>query len=360
MNILILTQKVDQNDDVLGFFHVWIREFAKHYEKVTVIALGVGEYDLPQNVRVLSLGKGKINIKYSIFNIFAKPRYILLFYYFIIKYSRDYDAVFVHMNPIYVVLGSPLWRMWKKKVGLWYTHRQVDLKLRIAEKFANIIFTVVKESFTLPTEKLQIVGHGIPVENFKNAASSFRKNSKLRIISVSRITPIKNLDTLIEAVGMLRNKDFDVEVLIVGGPAHKRDEKYLEKLKKLVTEEHLEDSVTFAGSVPNNRVKEYFWKSDLSINSCPTGGIDKAVLESVASGLPVLVANEAFSKYFGIYRDTLLFKERDATDLANKITALISRSDIEEIKKYVYNRTVERASLSSLITRILRIYETSQ
>ena len=59
MKLLILTQKVDKNDDVLGFMHGWIAEFAKHCEKVTVIALGVGEFDLPRNVTVLSLGKDK-------------------------------------------------------------------------------------------------------------------------------------------------------------------------------------------------------------------------------------------------------------------------------------------------------------
>ena len=55
MRLLILTQKVDQNDDILGFFHGWIREFSKNFETITVISLGVGEYNLPANVRVLSL-----------------------------------------------------------------------------------------------------------------------------------------------------------------------------------------------------------------------------------------------------------------------------------------------------------------
>jgi len=66
MKLLIVTQKVDKNDDILGFFHGWIAEFAKHCEKITVIALGVGEYDLPRNVEVLSLGKegGKSRLKY--------------------------------------------------------------------------------------------------------------------------------------------------------------------------------------------------------------------------------------------------------------------------------------------------------
>ena len=57
MKLLICTQAVDREDSVLGFFHSWIREFAKHYESVTVICLYKGEYDLPENVKILSLGK---------------------------------------------------------------------------------------------------------------------------------------------------------------------------------------------------------------------------------------------------------------------------------------------------------------
>ena len=37
IKLLIITQKVDRNDDVLGFFHGWITEFAKHVEEVTVL-----------------------------------------------------------------------------------------------------------------------------------------------------------------------------------------------------------------------------------------------------------------------------------------------------------------------------------
>ena len=57
MKLLIITQKVDINDDLLGFFHGWIAEFVRQCEQVTVICLQKGEYDLPRNVRVLSLGK---------------------------------------------------------------------------------------------------------------------------------------------------------------------------------------------------------------------------------------------------------------------------------------------------------------
>ena len=67
MKLLIITQKVDINDPVLGFFHRWLEEFAKHYEFVTVICLEKGEHRLPENVKVLSLGKEKLKIENSKF-----------------------------------------------------------------------------------------------------------------------------------------------------------------------------------------------------------------------------------------------------------------------------------------------------
>jgi hypothetical protein len=59
MKLLIITQKIDKNDPVLGFFHNWVKKFSENYESVNVICLYKGEYDLPKNVRVFSLGKEK-------------------------------------------------------------------------------------------------------------------------------------------------------------------------------------------------------------------------------------------------------------------------------------------------------------
>ena len=60
MKLLITTQTVNINDPVLGFFHRWLKEFAENCEQVTVICLQVGEYQLPPNVKVISLGKEKL------------------------------------------------------------------------------------------------------------------------------------------------------------------------------------------------------------------------------------------------------------------------------------------------------------
>ncbi|MCA9353483.1 hypothetical protein KC842_01250, partial [Candidatus Nomurabacteria bacterium] len=100
--ILIITQIVDKNDPILGFFHSWILEFAKNFESVIVVCLKKGEYNLPSNVEVLSLGKEEG---------VSRIKYLTRFYKYIFSKKNNYDSVFVHMNPIYVILGGVFWKM---------------------------------------------------------------------------------------------------------------------------------------------------------------------------------------------------------------------------------------------------------
>ncbi|MEM9336981.1 MAG: hypothetical protein AAGA35_03955, partial [Patescibacteria group bacterium] len=57
--LVICAEAVDRAHPILGFFHGWVEEFANHFGEVHVVCLGAGEFDLPQNVQVYSLGKEK-------------------------------------------------------------------------------------------------------------------------------------------------------------------------------------------------------------------------------------------------------------------------------------------------------------
>jgi len=57
MNLLIITQKIDEEDSVLGFFVRWVEEFAKRCVQVTVACLEKCAYHLPSNAKMLYLGK---------------------------------------------------------------------------------------------------------------------------------------------------------------------------------------------------------------------------------------------------------------------------------------------------------------
>ena len=143
MNLLIVTQKADKDDPILGFFHRWVEEFAKNFDTVSVICLEEGSHSFPTNVKVYSLGKAKGARS----NFSDRLKYTQRFFSYIWKLRKDYDSVFVHMNPVYLAQAGLLWKLMNKKVGLWYTHRNVDMKLRIAERYADVIFTAAKESF---------------------------------------------------------------------------------------------------------------------------------------------------------------------------------------------------------------------
>lgn len=336
--LLIVTQKVDRYDFALGFFHRWIEEFAKHCEKVTVICLEKGGYDLPHNVTVLSLGKeeGK-----SVF------KYVFRFYKYIWQERKNYDLVFVHMNPEYVVLGALPWRLWGKRVTLWYVHRGRNLKLKIAEMFSNRIFTSSVESFRFKSRKVMYVGHGIDSKFFQEVSRYSRKG----LVYVGRITRIKNIDTIIHALRELKEKGVEESLKIVGISVTEQDKKYRKELDVLAKELGVANQITWMGSRSHFEIPCLYQQAKASINASPTGGMDKAVLESWASQCPAFVSNEAFQKI----EPTFIFPFKNYHILAQKIFEFLNNS--EEKAKFMTREISDKIgreySLSSLISTII-------
>lgn len=314
LKLLILTQKVDINDDVLGFFHGWIAEFARHCELITVICLYKGEYNLPDNVKVLSLGKETGE---------SKIKYLINFYKYIWQERNNYNAVFVHMNQVYVVLGGVFWRLTGKKINLWYNHRKTSWTLKLSARLSNKIFTSTRESFTVKSKKINAVGHAIDIEKF-NKNINLKSGGIFKIVYVGRISRIKNQRLLIEAADILvnQNKLNNIKIDFIGGAIYPDDEVYLEQLQEIVNQKKLTQYVNFSGSLPFKEIEKIYSQADLSINLCPTGGMDKTVLESMASSLPVLVLNKSFIGLLKAKENILLLKYDDRNELAEKIEFL--------------------------------------
>jgi len=259
MKLLITTQTVDANDPVLGFFVRWIEEFAKHCEKVTVICLNEGAHSLPNTVEVIKLKKAS-----RIFRTLDLWRIC-------ISHRSEYDTVFVHMNPEYIVATGLLWRGMHKRMSLWYTHKSVTIPLRIAVLFAHTIFTASRESFRLRTKKLRIVGHGIDTDFFSPDASIARGDWAL---SAGRLMQSKRHDLAIRQVAQ-ENR----EIRIAGeGP----ERHHLEALAR-----ELGARVQFLGALTQSQLRDEYRKAGCLLHTSETGSLDKVVLESLACGLPV-------------------------------------------------------------------------
>ena len=144
-SLLIITQKVDENDDLLGFFVSWIREFSGHFSRVDVITLGSGAYELPANVHVYSLGKESGT---------SKPLQAFRLVKLLLKYTRECDAVFAHMSPVFAILAWPFTALRRTKLALWYLHRSLTLKLRIAMAMVDTLVTADADSLTVKSPKI--------------------------------------------------------------------------------------------------------------------------------------------------------------------------------------------------------------
>jgi len=367
MRLLILTQKVDLNDDNLGSFHGWIREFSRHCEKITVVGLAKGEYDLPGNVSVFSLGKagGSANNfqKREIFSgeenftrqrLFARCRYAWKFYEIVWRERKNYDAVFVHMNTEYVVLGGLFWRIFGKKIAMWYAHGHINFSLRLAEKLAHIIFTSSRSGCRLESKKIRIVGQGVDIEKFKIKSKKLKVvGEAFKIISTGRISPSKDYETLIKAMEILAKEEANVSARIIGGPAMPKDEQYFKNLKATVKDKGLDGVIEFFGPVPYKEIPAHLCDADLFVNLSQTGSLDRSVLEAMACGLPVLTSNEAYKDIvsgFGFF-----VQKGDFRELAGKIKDLmgLGREERESIGQKLRQIVKHGHLLENLITKIV-------
>ncbi|MCR4325938.1 MAG: glycosyltransferase family 4 protein [Patescibacteria group bacterium] len=344
--LLICTQAVDLDDPVLGFFHRWIAEFAKHCEHVHVICLKEGRHELPENVTVHSLGKPRKSPADSRGLDKAKARmfYVRNFYRHIIALRDEYDAVFVHMNPEYVVLGGWFWRLWNKKVGLWYVHKRVAPYLRIADMFANVVFTANTESIRLKSNKVVPVGHGIDTSIFKPRTEA--GDASLRILTIGRISPSKRVMEMLQVLDVLHERGVPFTFAIAGGPITSADKSYEARMRAEISKSPYAAGVHILGPVSHGEVPDLLAKADVFLNLSETGGVDKAVLEALAASVPTVTTNETFREMLSQYG---LFVEKYSPESVADALLRAHGTDMAELRA-----TVEREhSLARLIPAIL-------
>lgn len=359
MKFLMITQKIDKNDDILGIYHEWARTISKNFEKLSVICLYEGLNELPDNIRVFSLGKEKNNFQVSIFKFqfFKKIKYLWLFYKYIWRERKNYDVVFVHMTPVYVILGWPLWTAMGKKIFLFYAHYRVGMLLRIAALFCKGIITSVPGSCGLRSSKVIAIGQGIDTSRFiRNAETARSENS---LLFVGRISPVKNLDVLIDALDILAKEGKKVDLRIVGGRDY-GEEKYFSYIQKKVGNYNLDRFIIFAGEVPNSAMTEIYNQHEIVVNLTLTGSFDKTILEAMSCECLPIVSNELYRNVFPKdLHDLLIFKHNDSNKLADNIYKVMTlpREEKIEIGNRMREIVLKGHSLSTLGDRLHKVFK---
>lgn len=343
MKLLILTQKMDLRDDVLGFFHGWVEAFARRAERVTVICLEKGETKLPENVRVISLGKESGA---------SKLGYVLAFWKAIWRERRAYDAVFVHMNQEYALLGGVPWRLMGKRVAMWRNHPHGTLATRIAVMLSHKVFCTSPHSFTARFKKTCLMPVGIDTDRFAPDAS--RRVPNL-VLSLGRVAPIKRVDVIAEAACIARSNGAPVRLRVVGNAATEADKKYLEGIRGRIAAHGREDTVEWRPAIPNAQAPAAMAEADMFVNMTPDGSLDKTIFEAMASGAIALTSNSALR---GAIPDALLPKADDPADLARIMAnvAAMGSGEKDALRAALRSYVVEKQSLALLSERLFEYF----
>jgi glycosyltransferase involved in cell wall biosynthesis len=161
----------------------------------------------------------------------------------------------------------------------------------------------------------KIVHCGLDIDKYDYSAP----RQEIRyLLCVSRLSPEKGLTFLICALGLLRERGYDLELRLAGdGPTKQH-------LQKLTNEIGLAEQVHFIGFLSEDEIIRELQDSDLFVLPSFIEGIPVAAMEAMAVGLPVIATNIAgTSELIEDGKTGILVRPSDAEALADAVVRLI-------------------------------------
>lgn len=354
MRLLLFNMAMDLDDPLLEFVVYWVRALAQRTERVHIITMRAGRVEVPENVRVYSVGKEKG---------YSEPRRLIEFYKILARILREerVDVCFSHMIPIFSVLASPMLRAKRIPIVTWYAHASLTWTLKLAHHLSDQMVVSVASAYPYRQDKVTEIGQGIDTDVFSPDPRKSHENPPL-ILCVSRLSPVKDHPTLLKAIWLVRQSwSQPFRLVIVGGPASSRDESYVHMLHQQVKTLELEDVVAFEPPPSRDKLAAWYRRGAVHVNMTPTGSGDKVVWESMACGRPCLVANEGFRETLGNYADSLLYVCGEAEQLAERLKWVLSLSRDERLVMgmYLRGRVESMHGLDRLAQNLINIFESA-
>lgn len=228
---------------------------------------------------------------------------------------------------------------------------------KIRSRLADFIVTINEEMKQYFPKKQQqkLIPLGIDTQFYSPKHFPEKTNrSKLHIITVANLVPVKGVEVLIDSIEMLN--DLDVKLSILGDD---RSE-YASKLKEKVAHLSLNDKIEFLGK--HNDVRPFLAKADLyvipTLNEGRKEGMPMALVEAMSMGVPVLGSDISGINFVLKDFPELLFPAADSNALAEKITFFYQKPIKEKQKtgNTLRNYTEQNFSLNGFITAHEKLY----
>lgn len=165
----------------------------------------------------------------------------------------------------------------------------------------------------------------------------------------------KNLEKLIRAFKYVNSIYKNLKLILVGNIEGKRKE-YYEKLKLLVKDLNLDESIIFTGTVNYNDMPYFYSKAKCVINLSKYEGFPLSSIEAMACNTPVVWHNENFFRE--VLGDSGLMVDANNNEmLVDTMLGIISTDSLKEDIIRKQRETVSKYKWENNIINTVRIYE---
>ncbi len=265
-------------------------------------------------------------------------------------------VVTIHSNEFFPPGGGTLLRRWVNGI----VYGSMVEKCRPVVMVSDKVRTSFAEKLALAPEaaaKLRVIDNGIPIPDRCDEGRRAELRRSLGIdegdclvVAVGRLAVEKNFQCLIRAAGLLRQSGAAIRVLICGEGLLRRE------LEDLVEEVGVKDILSMPGNLDN--VQEVLAAADIFAMPSRWEGLSLALLEAMASGLPVVGSRtRGIADILRPGEHGLLTEVDDHSGMAEALLSLATDGEMRRRMGQAGRKFVEaRYSINRVYEEYLEVY----
>ena len=241
---------------------------------------------------------------------------------------------------------------WVQKVYKKIWIQQFRKMSKVSYERADIVTSLYQHAQELqielgcPKEKTIVTPNGINYERFKELSQCPPEQKEyIHIGAVLRVTPIKDVKTMIQAFGYAKKREPKLKLWIMG--PYNEDPDYAAECFRMVETMKIQD-VEFTGRI---QVTDYLGWMDVTILTSISEGQPLTILESYAAHVPVIATDVGNCR-------GLIEGEEDDFGRAGIITHIMNVGEIAEAMVYMARNPEERKAMGEAgYKRLMKRYK---
>lgn len=265
---------------------------------------------------------------------------------------------------ITVMGGDILGEHWKPGPDIrerWltpYALRKADLITCWSNKLTDVV-----KRYSRPAIPVEVIHGGVDTDRFCPGPKPDDLRAQLQIPSGAKVVlsprlmrPLYNLDKVALAASEVWAKIPNAYFLFAVLPEAK-DFDYERKVRGILGDDH---RVRFLEAIPHDRMPDFYRLVDVTISIPSSDGTPMSVLESLASGTPVVVSNISSydREYIEADKTVLTVDPRDADTISAGLVRLLNDRKLgAELVKEGRLRVENHGSYEAQMLRMERLYE---